>query len=329
MDPVAHLNQAQVGPGEFGLAADGDAGDPLAGRRELKAPEAVARRPPGCAATIFSTRSSSLGRPAASGVECHSANPLSTPPSRTRVVSPMPRSRVSASSRVKSTPGKTRSASCRHSSRRWFHADPAADSSSATPTGAARYVMDQRDGHSDRAPGRSGCRTRCYPPSGASSPDRWWWRPGTAASRCRSGPWPSPRPSPWRSGRTASGPIQPSVPERCTMLNATMLPVGVAPDHRAVAGVLEGVAPDQVVQLRDPHAHQPVPAVAVGERVGEDPVERIDVAQSGPVRASDAPVRPPHRGLPAARRAPWRRRLPHRRPRGRRGRTPRAPNRCG
>ena len=37
VDPVSELEQAKVGPGEFCLAADGYAGDPLGGRRELKA----------------------------------------------------------------------------------------------------------------------------------------------------------------------------------------------------------------------------------------------------------------------------------------------------
>src|SRR3954454_18211173 len=48
--------------------------------------------------------------------------------------------------------------------------------------------------------------------------------------------------------------------------------VGISPYHRSIAGVLQGVAPDQIVELRNSHAHQTVPAVSVGKGVGKYPV---------------------------------------------------------
>ena len=174
-------------------------------------------------ATSFSTRSSSLGRPAASGVECHRANATSSPDSRTKVVSPMASSRVSAISRVKSTPGKsalgeppTLLDSRLGRARAWRAARGRRARGAARPAPASPSDA--------RAPGRSGCRSRCCPPSAASSPARSCVAPWLLSHSMPVRTISEPSPSPWRSGRTASGPIQPSVPDRCTMLKATMWP---------------------------------------------------------------------------------------------------------
>jgi hypothetical protein len=50
------------------------------------------------------------------------------------------------------------------------------------------------------------------------------------------------------------------------------LPIDVTPDHRSVAGVLQGIPPDQGVELGDAHPDQAVSAVTVGEGVGEDSI---------------------------------------------------------
>ncbi len=55
----------------------------------------------------------------------------------------------------------------------------------------------------------------------------------------------------------------------------------VAPHHRAVARVEQRVAPHLGIEMRHPHADQAVTAVAVGERVGEHPVQALDVALDG------------------------------------------------
>ncbi len=109
MHPVAGADETQVRVGELGLTADRRSDPPARPRRSPGAPRAAGRTPRASAATSLSTRNSSLGRPAASGVECQSAKPMSSPPSRTRVVSPMRRSRVRVISRVKSTPGASSS----------------------------------------------------------------------------------------------------------------------------------------------------------------------------------------------------------------------------
>src|SRR3990172_7240363 len=51
----------------------------------------------------------------------------------------------------------------------------------------------------------------------------------------------------------------------------------VAPEHRAVARILDRIAPDGGVERRHAHAHQAVAAVPVGEGLAEERVQRTDV----------------------------------------------------
>jgi hypothetical protein len=43
------------------------------------------------------------------------------------------------------------------------------------------------------------------------------------------------------------------------------VPFPVPPDHGSVAGVLERIAPDLAVELRDANTNQPIAAIAVGD----------------------------------------------------------------
>ncbi len=88
----------------------------------------------------------------------------------------------------------------------------------------------------------------------------------------------------------------------------------VAPHHRALAGIEQGVAPDQRIELRHADADEPIAAIAVGERVGKHAVQRLDVALGGALGARYAGVRQPrsHRAVPGlqCRRAEYWSRMP-------------------
>ena len=82
--------------------------------------------------------------------------------------------------------------------------------------------------------------------------------------------------------------------------------VGIAPHHRAVAGVLDRVAPDERVELRHPHARPARRGCSVGERLGEDPVERDRCRGASAGRARGAlrsgrHIVPSHRLVPRGR----------------------------
>src|SRR6267143_6376065 len=74
----------------------------------------------------------------------------------------------------------------------------------------------------------------------------------------------------------------------------------VAPHHRALAGIEQRVAPDQRIQLRDADADEAVAAIAIGESLGKDAVQPLDVALDGWLRAGDSGFRQPrsHRVVP-------------------------------
>src|SRR6185437_16965531 len=63
------------------------------------------------------------------------------------------------------------------------------------------------------------------------------------------------------------------------------LAVVVAPQERTGAGILDGVAPDERIEVRHPHADPAVAAIALGAAVAADLIERGDVLHARPERA--------------------------------------------
>ena len=116
--PVSGGDQAQVRLGVLGLAADGDPAHPLAGRGAVQRVEQPIERAkvPRDQLEDADLVLGAAGRERRRVPECESR--AARRASRSSVVSPMPRSRVSAISRVKSTPGASSSVSRRHSSIR-------------------------------------------------------------------------------------------------------------------------------------------------------------------------------------------------------------------
>ena len=219
--PRAH--QPQVCRGELGLAADGDAADPLAGRRRRQRVEQpverrrIARHQLEHPELVLGPAGRERRR-----VPQRERDQLAAFADQRRVADAELAGQGDLAGEVHAREERRRSAPALRDAPLRGRARRREQLGCRRPPGGARRAPGSPSG--GRAPGRSGCRTRCCPPCGASSPGRWWSRPGCGASRCRSAPSASRVPSPWRSGRTASGPIQPSVPERCTMLNATMWP---------------------------------------------------------------------------------------------------------
>ena len=195
-------------------------------------------------ATSLSTRTSSLGRPAASGAECQSANAARRPSRRTRLVSPIRSSWVSASSRVKSMPGASRSVSARHSARPSDSRAPGCGEQLAGIGVAAADVPHQRDGQV--------ARHEAEPAVEADVVHRARHRLEPDGARPL-GPEPvdprlhhrGPEPLVLPVGPHRERPHPPFGARPVHHVEAGELPVGVAPDHGAVAGVLDGVAPDR------------------------------------------------------------------------------------
>ena len=106
----------------------------------------------------------------------------------------------------------------------------------------------------------------------------------------------------------------------------------VAPQHRPIARVEQGVAPHVGIELRHAHAHQAVAAVAISEGFREHAVQPVDVALAGALRSVDLPLRQPrpHRPLRGwrCRRALRSRRARRRTPPGSPGPALRAPAQC-
>ena len=65
------------------------------------------------------------------------------------------------------------------------------------------------------------------------------------------------------------------------------VPAVVTPEHRPRVGVLDRVAPDRRIEIRDAHANHAVATIALGERVAEDLVQIGDVLEPRPERAVD------------------------------------------
>ena len=55
--------------------------------------------------------------------------------------------------------------------------------------------------------------------------------------------------------------------------------VDIAPAHGAVAGILNRIAPDERVEWRNAHAHEPVATIPLGERIAEQDIERPHIAR--------------------------------------------------
>src|SRR6188508_59606 len=96
-------------------------------------------------------------------------------------------------------------------------------------------------------------------------------------------------------------------------VEAYQFTITVAPHHCPVSRVLQRIAPDQGIEVRHPDAEQPVPPIAIGEGLGEHPVQGFDIPDRRPFWSIEIAIKlPGHPTLPPARRVPVPLRAPNR-----------------
>jgi hypothetical protein len=51
------------------------------------------------------------------------------------------------------------------------------------------------------------------------------------------------------------------------------MPLGVPPDHRSLSRILQGIAPDKIIELGDSNPDQAIATVAVGKGISKDSIQ--------------------------------------------------------